>query len=170
MRRRWDVIADLCKEHGLRLGAEIGVAEGRFSAALLDLCPHVLLIAVDDFAPGYTTWMGTKWTAERQAVNRAKFEAVGRRHPVRLSLLNVPSLEAANGLSDGTLDFVFIDADHGYDAVKADIAAWLPKIRPGGWVTGHDYDLEKFPGVVRAVEETFADFHIKDDFVWMAQI
>ena len=79
------------------------------------------------------------------------------------------SLAAARWLAD-TLDFVFIDADHTYEAVKADIAAWRQKIRPEGWVTGHDYDPLRFPGVVRAVEESFADFTLGDDSVWMAQV
>jgi hypothetical protein len=169
MRRRWDVVAGLVNQHGLRIGAEIGVAEGRFTVGLLALCPGVHLIAVDDFAPGYRTWMGTEWTTEQQVANQLEFEKVMRSHPDRLGFLNMTSQNAARWLAE-TLDFVFIDADHSYEAVKADIAAWLPRIRPGGWITGHDYDPAKFPGVVRAVEESFADFHLGDDFVWMSQV
>jgi predicted alpha/beta hydrolase family esterase len=50
------------------------------------------------------------------------------------------------------LDFVFIDADHKYESVKADIAAWLPKVRPGGHIAGHDYHSD-WPGVQKAVDE-----------------
>lgn len=169
MIRRWDVIAGLCNQHGLCIGAEIGVAEGRFTAALLDLCPGLELIAVDDFAPGYRTWTGTEWTRFDQESNRSQFNTILSRHPDRLGLLEMTSLAAARWLAD-TLDFVFIDADHTYEAVKADIAAWRQKIRPEGWVTGHDYDPLRFPGVVRAVEESFADFTLGDDSVWMAQV
>jgi hypothetical protein len=52
---------------------------------------------------------------------------------------------------------VFIDADHTYEAVKADIAAWLPKVKPDGILAGHDY--KHFPsmnfGVIQAVTEAF---------------
>jgi hypothetical protein len=67
-------------------------------------------------------------------------------------VLELPSAQAAEKVSDGELDFVYLDACHDYTAVKADIAAWLPKIAAGGWLGGHDYALE-FPGVVLAVVE-----------------
>jgi cephalosporin hydroxylase len=54
--------------------------------------------------------------------------------PVRL-----PSVAAATLFANGSLDFVFIDADHTYDAVQADIAAWRPKIKSGGILAGHDW-------------------------------
>ncbi|WP_197231395.1 class I SAM-dependent methyltransferase [Novipirellula artificiosorum] len=69
------------------------------------------------------------------------------RHPVRL-----PSTKATRCFEDGELDFVFIDGDHSYQSVKADLTAWHPKLRPGGILLGHDYDPERFPGVVNAVE------------------
>lgn len=60
------------------------------------------------------------------------------------------STEAAALFDDRSLDFVFIDADHSYEAVKRDLLAWLPKVRPGGIIGGHDYPR---PGVKKAVAE-----------------
>lgn len=51
---------------------------------------------------------------------------------------------------DKGLDGCFIDAAHDYESVKADIAAWLPKVKEGGFFGGHDIDSE---GVLRAVTE-----------------
>ncbi|MDT3675750.1 MULTISPECIES: class I SAM-dependent methyltransferase [Microcystis] len=45
----------------------------------------------------------------------------------------------------------FCDADHGYEATKADLE-WANKIG-ADIICGDDYSAEKFPGVVRAVEE-----------------
>jgi len=66
--------------------------------------------------------------------------------PIRMT-----SVEAAKLYSDKSLDFVYIDADHEYEAIKADITAWLPKVKIGGIIAGHDYPA--WEGVVRAVEE-----------------
>jgi hypothetical protein len=63
----------------------------------------------------------------------------------------------SSAVIDGELDFVYLDADHTYEAVKADIAAWWPKVRVGGTLGGHDYiGIERFGvtfGVIRAVDE-----------------
>lgn len=49
------------------------------------------------------------------------------------------STEAANRYADGSLDFVFIDADHEESAVMRDLLAWWPKVKAGGILAGHDY-------------------------------
>jgi predicted O-methyltransferase YrrM len=65
------------------------------------------------------------------------------------------SWEVASYYTDNSLDCVFIDADHSYDAVSKDIGAWLPKVKRGGGIlAGHDYNWQ-FPGVLRAVSERF---------------
>ena len=50
------------------------------------------------------------------------------------------SVEAAALMQDGQADVVFIDACHAYSEVKKDLAAWWPKVKPGGILCGHDYD------------------------------
>lgn len=57
---------------------------------------------------------------------------------------------------DESIDFLFIDGDHSYEAVKRDIAMWLPKVKTGGIICGHDYGKKEY-GVTEAVHETFGD-------------
>jgi hypothetical protein len=68
--------------------------------------------------------------------------------------LRMTSLKGANFFPDQCIDSVFIDAAHDYENVKADIAAWLPKVKKGGVIAGHDY-MCGWPGVDRAVAEAF---------------
>jgi predicted O-methyltransferase YrrM len=65
--------------------------------------------------------------------------------------------EASKLFEDGSLDGVFIDADHSYEAVKQDIQNWLPKIRVGGILAGHDYN-STFQEVMKAVNELLHGF------------
>lgn len=68
--------------------------------------------------------------------------------------LIVPSVRAARIFADGSLDFVFIDGNHTRESVMEDCAAWWPKIKVGGVMSGHDYDVH-FNEVVSAVNEFF---------------
>lgn len=71
--------------------------------------------------------------------------------------------EFAEKFADSQCDLVFLDASHEYEDVRRDIQAWLPKVKPGGMLAGHDYGGDH-PGVVRAVDEamigrTVGHFH-----------
>jgi hypothetical protein len=71
-----------------------------------------------------------------------------------ISLIVSDSLTAAGLFGDASLDWVHLDARHDYASLKADIQAWLPKVKPGGWLSGDDYDEAKWPDAVRAVGES----------------
>jgi predicted O-methyltransferase YrrM len=81
--------------------------------------------------------------------------------------IRLPSLDAVELYEDNSLDLVFIDARHDYDSVKADISAWLPKVKLGGILAGDDYLYEYFPGVCRAVNEMLTAVQIEDNSTWV---
>lgn len=70
-----------------------------------------------------------------------------------ISLIIGDSLTASRLFGDASIDWVHLDARHDYASVKADIRAWLPKVKRGGWLSGDDYDQTKWPEVVKAVSE-----------------
>ena len=74
------------------------------------------------------------------------------------------SIYAATRYADGSLDFIFLDADHTYEAVLKDLHAWIPKLKPGGHIAGHDYFND--PGVQRAVRHFF---HKEDDSLYIGE-
>lgn len=71
-----------------------------------------------------------------------------------ITLIISDSVSASHLFTDASLNWIHLDARHDYASVKADIEAWLPKVKPGGWLSGDDYDKQKWPEVVKAVNET----------------
>jgi hypothetical protein len=71
--------------------------------------------------------------------------------------IKLPSAQAATLFDDDSVDFVWLDGDHGYEGVRHDLEAWFPRIRPGGFLGGHDYNNDDFPGVRQAVDPFFAE-------------
>jgi hypothetical protein len=65
-----------------------------------------------------------------------------------VNIINADGVAAASRYADESLDFVFLDDDHSAGHVSRELAAWWPKIRPGGVLAGHDYD---WPSVKQAV-------------------
>lgn len=77
------------------------------------------------------------------------------------------SYKAASLYDDKSIDFVFIDAGHAYSEIRKDIVSWLPKVKPGGYIGGHDYASKH--GVRRAVNELIKDFEI-NRISWIKKI
>jgi hypothetical protein len=68
-----------------------------------------------------------------------------------ISLIVADSLTASRLFGDASADWVHLDARHDYAGLEADIQAWLPKVKPGGWLSGDDYNDIKWPDVVKVV-------------------
>lgn len=121
---------------GVRTGAEIGVWEGQYAETLCKGISGLHLYAVDPWAP-YADYRERK--NDKVRLDKAYRDTCHRLTPFHASVLRMTSLEAASKIADRSLDFVFIDGNHEASHVAADLAAWLPKIRPGGVLAGHDY-------------------------------
>ncbi len=135
------VLTELVQQRRWTHGAELGVDKGILTAMLLRNCPTLQhLVAVDTFPD---EWRSRKvFQLEQQ-----------NRH--RLTVYQVTTREASTFVYNGSLDFVFIDADHSYQGAREDINLWRSKVKAGGWLGGHDYNPKKFPGVVSAVDQAF---------------
>lgn len=142
---------------------EIGVAWGRstiFLASELFALGNktARIYAVDTWIPEFFHGLSsiTDWPKH---ASRDELELI---HPVRMD-----SARAARLFDPGSLDLVFVDGDHSYDGCAGDIRAYLPLVKPGGIIAGHDFgDFERrtfgldrpvYDGVERAVREAFGD-------------
>jgi len=79
------------------------------------------------------------------------------------------SIEASKLFNDKFFDCVYIDGDHDYEPVKQDILHWMPKVKDGGHISGHDYHFE---GVRKALDELFVGIELKvySDQSWIVKI
>jgi predicted O-methyltransferase YrrM len=96
---------------------------------------------------------------------RANMEEAGVMQSIRP--LRMPSVAAATLFAGASLDFVFIDADHSCEAVKADIAAWRQKLKPGGTLAGHDWNT--YGSVQEAVTAMFGRSFTVEGNCWIHQ-
>lgn len=78
-----------------------------------------------------------------------------------VNLIKSHSLDAVEAYEDESLSLCFIDGSHEYEDVKADLIAWLPKVKKGGVLAGHDYDNPKCTGVRIAAHEVLGKENIK---------
>jgi hypothetical protein len=148
--------------------AEIGVFKGNFSAAILAVTHPRRLHLIDPWAyqKRYSkSWFGGDLGGSQAVMDRLH-EKVQRRFRNEISSGQVAihrefSTEVAAQFPDGYFDWIYIDANHAYDAVKADLHAFHPKIKQNGFITGDNYGYNANwwwkDGVQRAVDEFVAD-------------
>lgn len=65
-----------------------------------------------------------------------------------------------DGLGTKVFDLMFVDADHSYEGVKADLENYLPYLRTGGFVALHDSIMPMF-GIARKVQELKTDKRVQ---------
>jgi hypothetical protein len=150
-KRVW--IKSLKKRHNL-IGAEIGVRRGKHAAFLIDNLDIQKLYLIDPYEaydefPG--VWANDDAMAEVETTARERLGGFRS-----TTFIRKYSTDAVSDLSED-LDFLYIDVNHKYEFVKADIANYYPLLKEGGILAGHDY-VDAWPGVIRAVHE-FSQMH-----------
>lgn len=162
--------------------AEVGVLRGHLSGELLKAKPRLVVVMIDNWQSSENQPEQYKATrdehafadARRAAAHKAEAELVTKAFGWRAPVLEMSSLEAADKIADASLDLVFLDADHSEAGVLEDLAAWIPKVKPGGWIGGHDYGNADrrydFSGVARAVDRVFPEVELDLNFTWFKRI
>ena len=129
---------------------EIGSYSGEGTVVIAKHFKEVL--AVDPWLNGYDI----NDVASQQCPMKFVFEAFQERTtPLgNVSYSRGKSLDALEFVKDGGLDFIYIDGDHRYEGVLADLNGWKAKLRAGGIMAGHDWS---FKTVQKALVEVFKD-------------
>ncbi|MCC3528786.1 MAG: tetratricopeptide repeat protein [Microcoleus sp. PH2017_22_RUC_O_B] len=165
-------LPELIQKFNLKVGAEIGVAFGGHSEAMLSNTNIELLYGIDSYqhSDSYDDPMN---------LPQADFDILCETTKNRLAVfgdrfrLIRSNSQQAMGQIDGLLDFVYIDAEHSYQGVWQDLCTWYSKIRVGGLISGHDYGHIAFPGVKQAIDEFFRrldwQVNLEGEGVWWVQ-
>ena len=137
------------KSVGIEIGSYIGASTLMIAKGLNN---ESILYCID-------TWENDamsegKW--DTLAVFKKNTETIAQ----KIILVKLKSLEASINFSD-KIDFIFIDGDHSYEGVKADVNAWFPKLKSGGIIAMHDIGWAD--GVLKVVEEDVKPYLNKFD-------
>ena len=166
--KRYNWLSNTITKRGYTIGAEVGCAGGNTTGRIMRRCENLHLYAVDLWGPvPDKEGGGTQYKDWDFKHIRTKFNKAIESHVDRVTVLQGLSWEMADKVEDGSLDFVFIDADHEYESVVKDIKAWTPKLKPGGMLSGHDTHFEE---VLKAIKELVPTFKATGvDHVWHAK-
>ena len=136
-----DDMAKLFAELRFNDGAEIGVERGLYSEVLLKANPELILSCIDPWmASAYDPAFGTHAVDTEQIKYDERYkECVERLDPYSAKIIRKASLDALSDFPDGSLDFVYIDANHDFPNFINDLHQWIKKVKIGGIVSGHDY-------------------------------
>lgn len=141
-REECEKLFNLCIKLGPKANAvEIGVQYGR-STTVIGMCAKERgfhFTAIDNWSENDDT----KEHVELLLISEMKLP---------INLISQGSVQASKKYRR-KIDLIHIDGDHSYEGVNADINAWLPKVKKGGFVIFDDYGPDSLPGVYKAVGE-----------------
>jgi len=133
---RFNLLKDFfSKENGVFV--EIGTYVGDFAEALLTHNTTAKLYCIDAYAAyeGYNDSLNLTVGDDQYNEAVAKLSKFGD----RVTFVKQLSKDAVSSIPDG-VDGIYIDANHSYNYVKADLENYYPKVAPGGYVVGHNAD------------------------------
>jgi len=146
--RTYRYLANQVPQNGRMI--ELGVHHGKSLCSIADIIREkdMIVDAVDVFTP----------PDKAKEFFHRNIENFG----IKVNLLVGLTSEMYCQFIDSCFDLVFIDADHRYEGFKSDIENYLPKVKTGGILAGHDYNL---PDIKLALEEKFNNIN-HDQKIW----
>lgn len=160
-REHW--IAHLANKYQWTKGAELGIWRGRTFLHVLEHCPKLTLIGVDLWAPQPDNPGPEQWEDWPHQEYERNVRKQAKRYGERAIIIKDWTSEAVKQVEDNSLDFVFVDADHGTDAVRNDFITWIPKVKDSGVLFGHDIN---WPTVKVVADELLPGYVIGPDNAW----
>jgi hypothetical protein len=135
-----DQIPFFLEKAGFKVGAELGVQQGLFAEHILKHWPSCTTFYLIDIWAQQKNYIDGANVGDREQ-DLVYQKALNRMAPFRNKriILRNFTKDAAKLIPDLSLDFVYVDARHDYCGVMEDLTSYYPKLKPGGYMAGHDY-------------------------------
>lgn len=136
------------------IGAEVGIFKGEFSKILLEKTLPQLFYMIDP-------WEGNIMSGDKNGQNIEYIDGDKQyiEHIIP-EFLFIPQVKILRNYSDilslfpdNHLDWIYLDGAHDYEYIRYDLEYSFHKVKSGGFIMGHDYTMNMFPGLVYAVNE-----------------
>lgn len=154
-----------------KVHVEVGAFCGRSLFVTAGAMRNATLYCVELPDPG--GWGHQPMGGWAKKVLEVTFEAIKENSPtVKVEPMWCGSMMAAIELQKKNVqvDSIFIDGDHCYESIYADINSWFPLMKQGGIMIGHDYDTNNI-GVMDAVNELLPNFQVwPNTRMWYAKV
>lgn len=163
----YGVFSDVINENNFKKCAEVGIGYGFHARQILEntnieklyLIDPMKFYPNDGFATDVISYGGFEKLTRNINLHLKPFES-------RYQWFREESLKISNSqIDDNSIDAVFIDGDHSYDAVSKDLPFWWNKLKVGGWLLGDDY-ASCHPGTRKAVDEFAKKNNFKLEFLY----
>ena len=145
------------------VAAEVGVFEGENARYMLTFARKLKLYLIDDYENLVIFTGGPLVEKDAREQVKTAAELNLSAYNGRKEWVNKKSLLASRDFPDEFFDYVYIDGDHEYESVKADIVAWYPKVKKGGILGGHDVNMLS---VKNALGEFVVEMNIPNGNWW----
>lgn len=173
-----DYVVKLISSNEFKKIVEIGIWKGELSRKIMSECKFEELVLIDPLTEDVNNFnlsenerfppkimkVGTYRCGRDEHQNEFDQWYSSLKDQVdkdsRVKLIRKKSEEVFDKFNDGHFDLVFIDAIHLYENVLIDIENWIKKVKIGGIISGDDYSESTFPGVIEAVNDSFAGLNI----------
>lgn len=144
---------------------EIGSYQGESTTLFAHYLQPNKLYAIDPFVNGYDEFDGSSTGDFTNVIHN--FNLRIQQFPCIKHIKNF-SYAALDQFEDDSLDFVYVDGDHTYEGVVKDIKMYLPKIKVGGFIAGHDLGRES---VTKALRNQLGEVDARfEDSSWVVQV
>jgi len=163
-------LAQLINELDLKVGIEIGVDEGAFSEFLLQNSNLQILHSIDAWSTetSKTLSLCAARSARLMAGRGQDYRNVEILAKERLSVFGARSnviksisWDASSLFENDSVDFIYFDGSHTTKGFGKDMRCWVPKVKKGGLLAGHDYCYKHNYGVIEVVDDFMQKYGLK---------